>query len=236
MAATGFRAFVFVWCGQFVSLLGSSLSGFALGVYVYQLTGSATKLGFIFALGLLPSILALPFTGSLVDRWGPRRALLVANTGNVAVTTVLAVLLVTKTFAVWHVYLVVAAMSVLGALALPAFASLAPRLVPGRQIGRANGLRVLALAVSEVVGPVAAGFLLLAIGINGIVRLDLLSFGAALLTLALVRIPLARPAPAEATARGPRGLLTEFREGWRYVAARRGLLALLLFLGAVSFS
>ena len=78
---SGLRAYLTVWAGQFLSLLGSGLSGFALGVYVYRLTGSATTLGVIFALGLLPSILAAPFAGSLVDRWGTRRALLVSNAG-----------------------------------------------------------------------------------------------------------------------------------------------------------
>ncbi|MEV4706175.1 MFS transporter [Actinoplanes sp. NPDC049316] len=234
MAADGLRAYLIVWTGQFVSLLGSSLSGFALGVYVYQLTGSATQLGAVFALGLLPSVLALPFAGALVDRWGSRRALLSAGTGNMAVTAVLAALLVTDTFAVWHVYLVVTAFSLLGALSLPAFSALAPALVPQRHLGRTNGLRILAFAFAEVLSPLAAGVLLLAVGIEGLVLLDVVSFGVAVVTLLLVRLPHIRPAPEDAGR--PPALLAEFRQGWRYVAARRGLLALLGFLAAVSFA
>lgn len=234
-SGSGLRAYVIVWAGQFLSLLGSGLTGFALGIYVYTLTGSATTLGFVFALGLLPSILASPFAGSLVDRWGLRRALVVSNVGNVLVTLVLAVLLFTDAFAVWHVYVVVAVGSVLSALEIPAFASLAPQLVSKQHLGRANGMRMFALAASGVLAPVAAGFLLLAIGIRGIVLIDFLSFGLAILTLVVVRIPHARR-EADSTTGDVRILLAEFGDGWRYVVARPGLLALLLFLGAVNFS
>jgi MFS family permease len=223
-----------LWFGQFVSLVGSNVAGFALGIYVYRLTGSATAFGGVLALSLLPTVLASPFAGSLVDRWGTRRALLVANLCHVAITLVLAVLLMTGAFAVWHVYLIVAATSVLAALEIPAFASLAPQLVPPHHLGRANGMRMLALGASEVLAPVLGGVLLLSVGITGIVWLNLASFGVALLSLALVGIP--RPVVGEPAGHGARALLREFAEGWRYVVARRGLLALLLFLAVVNFS
>jgi DHA3 family macrolide efflux protein-like MFS transporter len=234
-SGSGVRAYLIVWAGQFLSLLGSGLTGFALGVYVYRLTGSATTLGLIFALGLLPAILVSPFTGALVDRWGVKRSLLVSNSAHMAITLVLAALLATDTFAVWHVYPIVVATSVVAALELPAFGALAPMLVHPDQLGRVNGLRMLAMATSEVLTPVTAGFLILAIGIDGIVLIDFASFGLAILSVAVVRIPRAAP-PAEPPADGRRSLLADFRQGWRYIAARPGLLALLVFLGAVNFS
>lgn len=233
-SASGLRRFVVIWCGQSVSMVGSSLTGFALGIHIYELTGSATRLGFVFAFALLPSILASPFAGSVVDRWGPRRALIVSNAGNTIVISVLAVLLFTHALAVWHVYVIVAAMSALSALENPAFAALTPQLVPKRYLGQANGMRVAAMAASEVLAPVTAGFLLAAIGISGIVLIDVLSWGPAMLTLLSVPVPDASPARPASSA--PRVLLAEFWEGWRYVAARRGLLVLLLFLAAVNFS
>ena len=232
---SGFSGFVVLWSGQFLSLVGSSLTGFALAVYVYRLTGSATTLGIIFALGLLPATLASPLAGPLVDRWGSRRTLLVSNVGNMLVTLVLAALLVTDTFAVWHVYVIVSVTSVLGALEMPAFAAMTPRLVPKEHLGRANGMRMFAMAASQVLAPVSAGFLLLAIDISGIVIVDFVSFGFAILTLLLVRVPHTRPATPAAEERRP-NLLAEFREGLRYVLVRRGLFALLLFLAAVNFS
>jgi MFS family permease len=234
-ALSGFSGFTVLWAGQFLSLIGSSLTAFALAVYVYRLTGSATTLGVIFALGLLPATLASPLAGSLVDRWGSRRTLLVSNIGNMLVTLVLAALLVTDTFAVWHVYVIVSVTSVLGALEMPAFAAMTPQLVPKEHLGRANGMRMFAMAASQVLAPVSAGFLLLAIDISGIVVVDFLSFGFAIVTLLLVRVPHSRAATLAADGRRT-SLLSEFRDGLRYVLARRGLFALMLFLAAVNFS
>lgn len=236
MAPTsGFRTFVILWCGQFVSLVGTFLTAFALGVYVYQLTGSVTTLGFVYALSFLPLILVSPIAGSLVDRWGNKRALLVSNVGSMLISLVLAGLLFTHTFKVWHVFVVVAAESVLSALQMPAFESSVPLLVPKRHIGRANGMRLVATATSQVLAPVTAGVLLLVIHIQGIVLMDCLSFGFAVLTLLFIRIPRAQHED-EVKVGGSPTLVEDFREAWRYVVALPGLLALMVFLGAISFA
>lgn len=234
-SGSGLRAFLIVWAAQFVSLLGSSLTGFALGVHVYQVSGKVTTLAVIYTFSLLPSILATPFAGSLVDRWGTRRSLLVSNCANPLVSLVLAGLLVTDTFVVWHVYPIVVASSVIAALEIPAFLALAPQLVPKKHLGRINGMRVSAIATCGVLAPAVAGYLLLAIGIHGIVLIDLLSFVPVMLALWFVRIPAVRP-PEEAAGASKRSLWAESGDGWRYIAARPGLLALLVFLCAVNFN
>lgn len=234
-----FRRFVILWAGQFASLIGSNLTGFALAVYVYRLTDSVTVLGLIFALGLAPAVVASPLAGPLVDRWGPRRTLLISNVGNLMITTALAIVLVTGTFAVWHVYVVVTLGSVLSAFEIPAFAALTPRVVPAAKLGQANGLRMVALATSQVVAPVLAGFLLLAIDIAGIVVIDFVSFALAIVTLLLVKLPAPRSPLASVWASADpvrRSLLSEFGDGLRYVTARRGLLMLAVFVAAMNFS
>lgn len=234
---SGFRTFVVLWAGQFVSLVGTFLSSFALGVYVYQVTGSVTMLGFVYALSFLPMILVSPVAGTLVDRWGNRTALLVSNAGAMLVALALALLFLTGGFQVWHVLVAVSLSSVLSALQLPAFESSVPLLVPKRHIGRANGMRMVATAASQVVAPVIAGALLLAIGIQGVILMDCLSFGFALVTLLFVRIP--RPAHddagADAGSDGGTAASGGFAEAWHYTRARPGLLALMVFLGAISF-
>jgi MFS family permease len=234
---SGFRAFAILWSGQFASLAGSALSSFALGVYAYLHTGSVTALGLVYALAYLPFFLASPFTGSLVDRWGARRALVVSNIGAAIVMLALAASLAAGSFAVWHLYLVVSCISVLGALEMPAFESAIPALVGKRQLGRANGMRMLAEGTSRLVAPVAAGFLLLAIHISGVILMDCLSYALALLSLAAVRIPGSgdRADNAARRATTPSYLLREFGQAWHHIAARPGLVALLIFTALVNF-
>jgi MFS transporter, DHA3 family, macrolide efflux protein len=237
MPQQGFRWFMILWSGQFVSLAGSGLSSFALGVYAYLHTGSVTTLGLVYALAYLPFILAAPFTGPLVDRWGPRRALVVSNVGAGIVMLALAASLAFSSFTVWHLYLAVSCISAMGALETPAFESAIPALVGKQQLGRANGMRILAEGTSRLVAPVTAGFLLLAIHISGVILMDCLSYALALLTLAAVRIPPCRksadaPPPRAIT---PPSLLHDFGQAWHYIAARPGLVALLVFTALVNF-
>jgi len=228
-----FHNFVILWGGQFVSSIGTFVTDFALAIFVYRLTGSATTLGLVYALPILPLILVSPVAGYFVDRWGTRRALLISNIGAMVIAFALALLLITHTFQVWHVYVVVATSSVLLALQLPAFDASVPLLAPKRRIGQANGMRLFAMAVSQVLAPVLGGVLLIAIGIQGIVLINCLSYGAAVVSVALIRIP--RPPAAEVdAAEAPATVVRGIREAWRYLVARPGLLMLMFFLGLIS--
>lgn len=232
--ASGFHSWMIIWLGQFVSSTGSSLTSFGLAVYVFRLTTSATTLGIILALGLLPGVLSSPFAGALVDRWGSRRILLLSSLAGMLITLALALLLAAHVFAVWQVYIIVIVVSLVGAMQVPALAALTPQMVARDQLGRANGLRMVGMAVSQLVAPIAAGFLLLGIHLTGIVIIDLVSYSAAIITLGLVQIPRVHPEPAEDGVRTT--LLEEFGEGWRYVSVRPGLRILLFFLAALNFS
>ena len=77
----GFPTFILIWLGQFVSLTGSGLTGFALGVWVYQRTGSVTQFALISLFTALPGIVFSPIAGALVDRWDRRWAMIISDTG-----------------------------------------------------------------------------------------------------------------------------------------------------------
>ena len=63
------RVFSVVWFGQFVSLIGSGLTSFVLGLWVYQLTGSVTQFALILFSGTLLRILLSPLAGTLAGCW-----------------------------------------------------------------------------------------------------------------------------------------------------------------------
>ena len=75
-AARGIKAFACVWLGQLVSGVGTGLTSFALGIWVYQQTGSATQFALIFFFSTVAGGLTLPLAGTLVDRWNRRTVLL----------------------------------------------------------------------------------------------------------------------------------------------------------------
>ena len=81
----------------------------------------------------------------------------------------------------------------LGAFQYPAYLASTSLLVPKQHLGRAAGLGQLSDALSMIVTPLLAGFLVVAIKLEGVILIDFATFLFAVLTLLLVRIPLPKP-------------------------------------------
>jgi MFS family permease len=66
---SGMLGLTIVLAGQAVSILASSMTGFALSIWVFQQTSSATSLGIMQSAFTLPYLLIIPLAGVLVDRY-----------------------------------------------------------------------------------------------------------------------------------------------------------------------
>jgi DHA3 family macrolide efflux protein-like MFS transporter len=230
----GFRTFLLIWLGQSVSLIGSGLTGFALGVYVYQRTGSVTQFALISLSTALPGILFSPIAGALVDRWDRRRAMILSDLGAGLCTLSLALLLLTSRLQVWHIYIAMALSSTFSSFQWPAYSATVTLLVPKEQYGRSSGMIQLGEAVAHILSPVLAGVLIGLIRVQGVMLIDFGTLLFAVAMLLIVRVP--RP-PETAEGRSGRGsLLREAAYGWTYIRARPGLFGLLLFFAATNFS
>jgi DHA3 family macrolide efflux protein-like MFS transporter len=228
----GARSFLIVWCGQLASLLGSGLTSFAIGVWVYQNTGSVTRFGLISLCATLPMVLLAPVTGALVDHYGQKWAMLVGNCGAGLSILAMVLLLASGGLEMWHIYVAVVVNGAFIALHRPAYSASVASLVPKEHYGRANGLIQLGTAASSLGAPVLSGVLLLATSINTILLVDLATFAFAAATLLAVRIP--RPArDAEASREQP--LRDKVAFGWTFIRRRPGLMSLTVFFALCSF-
>lgn len=73
------RSFVVIWIGQMVSLLGTSMSGFGLTVWAYELTGKATALALVGFFFVTPMLIVSPLAGVLVDRSNRKFMMMVSD-------------------------------------------------------------------------------------------------------------------------------------------------------------
>lgn len=234
LQSSGLRSFLAIWSGQVVSALGSNLTGFAVGVWVYQQTGSATKYALIALVTTLPGMLLAPLAGALVDRWDRRWIMILSDLGAGCMTLILAALIWLGRLELWHIYLLLSLSSVFATLQWPAFTAATTLLVPREHLGRASGLTQTGNGIAEILAPALAGALVVTIGLDGVVLIDVVTFLVAVSTLLVVRVP--RP-PVSAEGSAARGhLLREAAAGWTYIRLRTGLLTLLVLLAATNFS
>jgi MFS family permease len=218
VAEGGAQTFLLIWFGQLVSLIGSGLTGFALGVWVYLRTGSATQFALITLCASLPGILTSPLAGVLVDRWDRRLVMLLSDCVSGLCTLAFALLLFSGRLEIWHIYMTTGVSAAFGALHWPAYAAAVTMLVPPGQLGRASGMMQFAQAAARVFSPMVAGGLVGLLDIAGVLLIDLTTFLFALFTLLLVRVP----APSgRADVKGERNsLLKDAAYGWTYINER----------------
>lgn len=229
------RTFMIIWLGQIISLIGTGLTGFALGVWVYQLTGSTTQFALIGLFSVLPSILVAPLAGALVDRWNHRTTLVVSDCVSALAMLVVALLLLTNRLNVWHLYIALGIRSVVSAFQWPAYTAATTILVPKQQLTRVNSILQIGQSASLIISPLLGGLLLASIALWGVILLDLLTYLFAITALLSIRIPtVAAPQTSSTTQRT--SLWQEVLYGWEYIVQRPGLLGLLIFFAVTNFS
>lgn len=229
----GMTVFLIIWVGQLISTLGSGLTGFGLGVWLYQETGSVTLFALNSLAFTLPSLIVTPFAGALADRWDRRWLLILSDTGAGLSTLIVYLLFSSGQLEVWHIYLLTAFASVFTAFQWPAHTAATTMLVPKEQLGRASGLTQLGQAISQLASPAIAGALIVTAGLQSIILIDFITFLFAVLTLLVIRIP--RPATTKSGEEGKGSIFSEAAYGWKYIRSRPGLMGLMLYFAVVNF-
>lgn len=226
----GMLGFIIVWVGQLVSLFGSAMTGFALTLWAWQATGSATALALVGLFSFGPTVVLSPIAGALVDRWNRKLVMMLSDLAAGISSILVLALYYTGNLQIWHLYVTGAFAGAFQAFQFPAYSAAIATMLPKEQFGRANGMLSLAEAAPGIFAPVLAGLLLGLIGIAGVLWVDIVTFVFAISALAIVHVP-QPPVTAEGLA-GRGSLWQESGYGFRYILARPSLLGLqLVFLG-----
>jgi MFS family permease len=232
LAVLRHRDFRLLFYGQAVSMLGDALFPVALAFAVLDgLDGSAAQLGFVLAAQVVPMTFLVLVAGVWADRVSRRRLMLISDVGRCAVQAVTAALLLSDAAELWHLIVLVALYGSFEAFFRPASGGLLPALVPPAELQQANSLIALAMNAGQVLGPAAAGVLIVALSPGAAVAIDAATFVVSAVFLLVLREPPREPHPHEHAP----DFLTELKGGVREVRARRWMVAFMPALSAYHF-
>jgi DHA3 family macrolide efflux protein-like MFS transporter len=218
--------FSIVWAGQFLSYIGSGMTRFALTIWAWQVTGQATALALVGFFSFAPAVLVSPLAGAIVDRVSRKTVMIASDLAAGLSTVVVLILHLTGHLQIWHLYAAGFFASAFESFQFPAYSSAISTMVDKKHYMRANGMLSMAGSASGIVAPILAGGLLVLIGIDGVMLIDIATFSVAVLALAFVSIP--RPARSEVGERARGSLLKESVFGLRYIFGNRSLLGIQL--------
>ena len=207
------RDYVRLTSGQVVEAVGSGMTGMALLLLTFDITGSSAQAGFVSAAyGIGQLVLGLP-AGALTDRWNRRRTLVAASVllAVVMATVPLAHVVATITFP--HLLAVGFVEGCLASFIWPAGRAAIKAVVPPTQLGQAATVTQARMSVGGLVGPALSGALFAVGRVVPFVANAVLFLGAALAYRSM-RAPL--PAP-DRSSEAPTSLVHDVGEGLRWV-------------------
>ncbi|HEX3052439.1 MAG TPA: MFS transporter [Aggregatilineaceae bacterium] len=227
------RKYLWIWAGEVLSTVGSALTSFAMGVWIYQRTDSVS----LFSLNLLVyavlGLALMPLAGVAADRWNRKVVILSADAGSALVTVLVFALVASGQLKIWHVYVLTGTGSALSTFQWPASKALIPMLVSKAQLGRASALSQIGDALAELIGPPLAGslYVMSGVGLKGILLIDFITFVLASVILLAISIP----SYSQISDKKQKSVMEDFKQGWRYITARPGLVGLLVYFLIFNF-
>jgi surfactin synthase thioesterase subunit len=221
--------FLAMTLSQLVSITGSSITRFALPLWIYLQTGSLTRFGLLAVAGLLPGAVVRSLAGKLLDRRDWRKVMIAGDLACGATVGIMLALALANQLRLWHVFVLTGCLSVGLAFQRAGYLSAIPQVVPKRYLADGEGIVEAADGVARFIAPLIAVGLLAAGGLRAV-----LTFGAVSSVIAVVAAVMVR-LPAGSAFQGTQTLSARIRSAARYIRAEENLHAVLLLALAIDF-
>lgn len=222
-----------ILAGQAGSILASTMVEFALSIWVFERTNSATVLGGMTTAFTVPFLLLTPIAGAMIDRYNRKWMMLASDLLAGLGTLAILVLYLLGGLQTWHFYAVNVIIGIGTAFHWPAYSAAITTMVPKEHYGRANGMMSFVETGPGIAAPMLAGTLLPLIGLPGILAIDLVALAVAALALLVAHIP--QPTRTAEGQEGAGSLWKEAAYGFRYILRRPSLVGFVTILFFTNF-
>lgn len=222
------KNFLILWSTQSVSQLGSSMTAFALTLWLYEKTGSSLSTAALTICSYAPYVLMSIFAGALTDRFNKKKTMIVCDVLAVCCTITVFILFRTDRLMVWHLYALNAISGLMNTAQQPASEVAMTLIVPKEYYQRTSGLRSLSRSLISILNPLIATALYSFVGLNGVITTDVGSFVIAFVALQFfVKIP-------ECAGETEERILVLAKEGLRFLKDNPMIMTLILFMSGVN--
>lgn len=222
------KDFLILWSTQSISQLGSSITAFALTLWLYEQTGSALSTAALTICSYAPYVLMSIFAGALTDRFDKKKTMLVCDVIAVFCTIIVFALFSTNRLMVWHLYALNAISGVMNTVQQPASEVAMTLIIPEEHYQRTSGLRSLSRSLISILNPLIATALYSFIGLKGVIAVDVGSFVIAFVALQFfVTIP-------ESKSNRKESVLVLAKEGIGFLKNNPMIMTLILFMSGVN--
>ncbi len=225
------RTFIILWLTQSLSSLGSSMTGFALVIWLYNDSGSALTTALLTACSYAPYVIVSIFAGAISDKWNKKAVMLVCDSFAALTTVCILVLFKTNSLEVWHLYILNALNGLMNSVQSPASDVATTLLTPEKHYQKTSAMRYFSTSLVSILTPVLAAAIVSFAGLDAVIAFDLATFAVAFTALLFfIKIP---EVPQNESSKET--LLQSAKGGISYLGRNKGILCMILFLSAINF-
>lgn len=227
-----FNNYLIFWVGQLFSVLGSSVSNFAIVWWITDTTGSTTLLSLASFLYVLPMTIVIALSGVIIDKWNRKTIIVIVDSLQ---AYVMLIVIIIFNLGGANPILIVSIMSLLGIFQgfhIPTIGAIVPTMVPKDKLSRMNGLTFFFRSFIQILGPVIGALLFSIIPFEIILWIDPLTFIIAFIPLLVIKIPKIKN---EALVGEKTKFLDDFKDGIRTLKSIPEVFMMLLISMFVNF-
>ena len=222
------KDFLILWSTQSVSQLGSSITAFAVTLWLYEKTGSSLSTAALTICSYAPYVLMSIFAGALTDRFDKKKTMIVCDALAVFCTVVVLGLFSTNRLMVWHLYVLNAISGLMNTVQQPASEVAMTLIIPEKYYQKTSGLRSLSGALISILNPLIATALYSFTGLNGVIAVDIGSFVVAFIALQFfISIP-------KSNRKRKESVFVLAKEGIGFLKDNPMIMTLILFMAGVN--
>jgi len=228
------RNFARLWVGSVTAAAGTAVGGIILVWLVYSTTHSPIAISFLGIVQFLPTLGFGLVAGALIDRLDRRRLMLTCDIGRSICFGALAVFVLFYGVDLEVLLGVMFIVATFSTVFRPATNAALPRILPSMALADGNGLLQGGSTIAQFVGSPVGGVLILTLGATVGLAFNALTFAISGSMIFLMMIPPgAQTSPSRRTRRS--SVLSDVREGLRFVLTQRALLIITLTAMGANF-
>ena len=183
------KKFICLWLGQSVSLLGSSITSFALSLWVYEQTKEPGHLALLFFAHLCPKIYFGVFAGFFIDQFNRKTMLQICDISFILLSFILLKVITTHPLSIYLLVFINFIAGVIGCFKALTFQTTVSMFINKPQLLKYNGLVSAIQNSSFLLGPIMGGLLLSLTTMKNIIFIDAASFLIGLMVSTIISFP-----------------------------------------------
>lgn len=221
--------------GSLVSLMGTYMYNFAVGLYVLKMTGSGTSYALTVVFGILPRVILSPFAGIYADKVNKKTV--VVLTDLLSGVLLLGLFFITRSteISLVMIYASSALLTVLNVFFGISFEAATPNLVDDKRLMQVNSISSSIRALAMILAPILGGILYVAVGIKTFILVNGISFFLSGLSENFIDFKLNSKLNEDDAKPKSQSVMADFKEGLEYIKGQRSIRTLIKYALIINF-